>query len=117
MQDERQKCAKHARVAMRQARMKSLPAAAAGAAFVVEGLRSIFDLSDDDALKLGQVCTGRATELLMERSINQAAARGASEAELTWLRAYAAELQQHGPEETWTHETEFARWRRPERGV
>jgi hypothetical protein len=93
-----QRCAAHALIAARHAKMKSLDCGTTGLEFIAQGLALIFSLEQELASFLSKIVTSHVADLLIARKLEQARQDGASEAEIVFLQGAAADARQRGPD-------------------
>jgi hypothetical protein len=92
-----ERCAAHALIAARHAKMKELDPGKTGLAFIAEGLALIFSLEPELASFLSKIATSHVADLLIARRLEQAKQEGATETEMAVFRQAAAEAIERGP--------------------
>jgi hypothetical protein len=97
-QTMQQRCAAHAMIAARHAKMKSLDPGTTGIEFIAQGLALIFSLEQELADFLAKIATSHIADLLIARKLEQARQDGASETEMAFLQNAAADARQRGPD-------------------
>jgi hypothetical protein len=101
-QTMQERCAAHALIAARHAKMKSLDSGKTALEFMAQGLMLIFSIEYELAKFLAIVCSGHAADLLIARRLEQARQDGASETEMAFLQNAAAEAKSRGPAQDFT---------------
>jgi hypothetical protein len=93
-----EKCAQHACIAARQAKMKGLDPKTTGAAFIAAGIQLTFDVSFADACFAAANVGRQIGEVLMNRSVERFKNSGASETDVAELERTVANLKSRGAE-------------------